>query len=84
MLKIVEDMALDAGLFCDGVPDSFDEAAINSLARQVAAHCMHIIAENRKYASKNKWPATELANVCLFEIDRTFGVIEDGKETVSG
>jgi len=84
MLKIVEDMALHAGLFCDGVPDSFDEAAINSLARQVAEHCMNIVVENRKYASENTWSAVELANVCLFEINKTFEVIEDGKETVSG
>jgi len=45
---------------------------------------MNIIVQNRKYASEHKWPAVELANVCLYEIDKTFGVTEDGKETVSG
>jgi hypothetical protein len=53
-------------------------------AELVAEECMNIIVQNRKYASEHKWPAVELANVCLYEIDKTFGVHEDGKETVSG
>jgi len=54
------------------------------LTKLVAEECMNIIVQNRKYASQHKWPASELANVCLYEIDKTFGVQEDGKETVSG
>ena len=53
-------------------------------SKMVAEKCMNIIAQNRKYASEHKWPASELANVCLYEINETFGVQEDGKETVSG
>jgi hypothetical protein len=53
------------------------------LAELIVQECMNIIAQNRKYASQHKWPAVELANVCLYEIDKTFGVQEDGKETVS-
>lgn len=52
-------------------------------AELIAEECMNIIVQNRKYASQHKWPAVELANVCLYEIDKTFGVQEDGKETVS-
>jgi hypothetical protein len=52
-------------------------------AKMVAEECMNIIVQNRKYASEHKWPAVELANVCLYEINETFGVHEDGKETVS-
>ena len=43
---------------------------------------MDIIVQNRKYASEHNWPVVELANVCLYEIDKTFEVIEDEKETV--
>jgi hypothetical protein len=50
----------------------------------IVKKCMDIIVQNKKYASEHKWPATELANVCLYEIDKTFGVTEDGKETISG
>ena len=57
---------------------------VEKLTKLVAEKCMNIIAQNRKYASEHKWPAVELANVCLYEIDKTFGVQEDGKETVSG
>jgi hypothetical protein len=56
---------------------------VEKLTKLVAEECMNIIAQNRKYASQHKWPAVELANVCLYEIDKTFGVQEDGKETVS-
>jgi len=56
---------------------------IEKLTKLVAEECMNIIVQNRKYASQHKWPAVELANVCLYEIDKTFGVHEDGKETVS-
>jgi len=57
---------------------------LDNLAKLVAEECMNIIVQNRKYASQHKWPASELANVCLYEIDKTFGVQEDGKETISG
>ena len=57
---------------------------VEKLTKLVAEKCMNIIAQNRKYASQHKWPASELANVCLYEINETFGVQEDGKETVSG
>ena len=57
---------------------------VEKLTKLVAEKCMNIIAQNRKYASQHKWPASELANVCLYEINKTFGVQEDGKETVSG
>jgi hypothetical protein len=57
---------------------------VEKLTKLVAEECMNIIAQNRKYASEHKWPASELANVCLYEINETFGVQEDGKETVSG
>lgn len=59
------------------------ELVEEKFAELVAEECMNIIVQNRKYASEHKWPASELANVCLYEIDKTFGVQEDGKETVS-
>lgn len=63
--------------------DSYQQEAIMKLSQLIAKECMDIIVQNRKYASQHKWPAVELANVCLYEIDKTFGVNEDGKETVS-
>ena len=78
-------------MYCSGMTaqgcwdemDSYQQNAINSLVKYVAIECMNVIVQNRKYASEHKWPASELANVCLYEIDKTFGVTEDGKETVS-
>ena len=64
--------------------DSYQQEAIMKLSQLIAKECMDIIVQNRKYASQHKWPAVELANVCLYEIDKTFEVNEDGKETVSG
>lgn len=62
----------------------FNDLKMQHFAKLILKRCMDIIVENKTYASEHKWPATELANVCLYEIDKTFGVNEDGKETVSG
>ena len=70
--------------FSGVLEDEVDEFTLEKFAELVAEECMNIIVQNRKYASEHKWPASELANVCLYEIDKTFGVQEDGKETVSG
>ena len=53
-------------------------------AELIVKDCMDIIQQNRSYASQHKWPAVELANVCLYEINKTFEVIEDEKEIISG
>jgi hypothetical protein len=74
MLDNVADMAIRAGLFCDGTPDSFDEQAINLFTQYVVGECLSIIESNKEYAQNKRWPATELADVCTFEIERTFGV----------
>jgi hypothetical protein len=50
---------------------------------EIIQKCKDIITINQKYADQHKWSATELANVCLYEIDKTFKVNENGKETVS-
>jgi hypothetical protein len=83
----LDDLMYHSGMTAQGCwdeMDSYQHDAINLLVKLVAEECMNIIAQNRKYASQHKWPASELANVCLYEIDKTFGVQEDGKETVSG
>jgi hypothetical protein len=83
----LDDLLYESGLTAQGSLDEMDEydhEAINNLVKLVAKECMNIIVHNRKYAGQHKWPATELANVCLYEIDKIFEVNEDGKETVSG
>jgi hypothetical protein len=83
---------LDELMYCSGMTaqgcwdemDSYQQNAINLLVKYVAKECMSVIVQNRNFASQHKWPATELANVCLYEIDKLFGVQENGKETVSG
>ena len=57
---------------------------VEKFAELIAKECMDIVVQNRDYAIEHCWSATELAEVCLFEIDKTFGVTEDGKETVFG
>jgi hypothetical protein len=83
----IDDLMYHAGMTAQGCwdeMDSYQQEAIMKLSQLIAKECMDIIMQNRKYASQHKWPAVELANVCLYEIDKTFGVNEDGKETVSG
>jgi hypothetical protein len=83
----LDELMYHAGMTAQGCwdeMDSYQQEAIMKLSQLIAKECMDIIMQNRKYASQHKWPAVELANVCLYEIDKTFGVNEDGKETVSG
>mgnify|MGYP003353051620 CR=1 FL=1 len=87
MTDKIDDLLYHSGLTAQGCwdeMDSYDHHAIERLAKLVVKECMDIIVQNRKYASEQNWPAVELANVCLYEIDKTFEVQEDGKETVSG
>jgi hypothetical protein len=83
----IDDLMYHAGMTAQGCwdeMDSYQQESIMKLSQLIAKECMDIIVQNRKYAGQHKWPAVELANVCLFEIDKTFEVTEDGKETVSG
>ena len=83
----IDDLMYHAGLTAQGSLDSmddYDRQAIDKLVKLVAKECMDIIVQNRNYAKEHHWPASETANVCLYEIEQTFGVNEDGKETISG
>jgi hypothetical protein len=82
----LDELMYESGLTAQGSldeMDEYDQQAINKLAQLVINECVNIITVNQKYAGQHKWSATELANVCLYEIDKTFEVNEDGKETVS-
>ena len=83
----IDDLMYQSGMTAQGCwdeMDSYQQEAIMKLSQLIAKECMNVIVQNRAYASQHKWPAVELANVCLYEIDKTFGVTEDGKETVFG
>ena len=85
MTNKIDELMYHAGMTAQGCwdeMDSYDQEAIMKLSQLIAKECMNIVMQNRKYAIQHHWPATELANVCLYEIDKTFGV-ENGKETVS-
>lgn len=41
MHKRIQDLAIEHGLYCDGVPDSWDEAAIEKFAIAVAIDLMN-------------------------------------------
>ena len=87
MTDKIEDLLYASGLTAQGCwdeMDNYDHEAINKLVKLVAKECMDIIVQNRKFAIQHHWPATELADVCLYEIEKTFEVNEDGKEIVSG
>jgi hypothetical protein len=84
MTDKIDELMYHAGMTAQGCwdeMDSYDQEAIMKLSQLIAKECMNIVMQNRKYAIQHHWPATELANVCLYEIDKTFGV-ENGKETV--
>jgi len=55
---------------------------IDNNTLEIINRCIDIINENKQFAKKHKWSIGELADVCVYEIEKTFGV-EDGKETVS-
>ena len=85
MTNKIDELMYHAGMTAQGCwdeMDSYDQEAIMKLSQLIAKECMNIVMQNRKYAIQHHWPATELANVCLYEIDKTFGV-ENGKKTVS-
>ena len=87
MNERIEHCLYQAGLTAQGCWDELDEYAkqgIEKFAELIVKDCMDIIQQNRSYASQHKWPAVELANVCLYEINKTFEVIEDEKEIISG
>jgi hypothetical protein len=45
MNKTLQNLAMEAGLYCDGVPDSWDEAAIETYTRLLVLHLSHICRE---------------------------------------
>ena len=65
-------------------PWNISDEFCKKFAELIAKECMDIIVQNREYAIEHRWPVSETANVCLYEIEQTFGVNKDGKETVSG
>ena len=86
MNERIEKLAMQANSHHDNFFDlNYKELDVflEKFAELIVKDCMDIIQQNRSYASQHKWPAVELANVCLYEINKTFEVIEDEKETVS-
>jgi hypothetical protein len=62
------------GIFCDGVPDSWDEEAIRGFTQDIAKVCAEI-CENLQYSDLG--PSTEVKyqrNLCGLAIRETFGV----------
>ena len=83
----LDDLMYQSGMTAQGCwdeMDSYQQEAIMKLSKLIANECIHILVQNRKYAVDKKWSVQELANVCLYEIEKTFEVNKDGKETVSG
>jgi hypothetical protein len=58
------------------------EYTIEKFTEMIVLRCTDIIKENKQFAKDHRWSSRELADVCVFEIEKTFGV-ENGKETVS-
>jgi hypothetical protein len=48
MNKILELYAYEAGLLCDGVPDSWDEDALTRYSQLLVNHCCDILLEQKK------------------------------------
>jgi hypothetical protein len=82
----LDDLLYESGLTAQGSlnqMDEYDQQAINKLAQLVINECVNIIENNRKFAHQHKWSTNELAYTCMYEINETFKVNENGKETVS-
>lgn len=87
MNERIQELAMQANSHHDNFFDlNYKELDVflEKFAELIVKDCMDIIQQNRSYASQHKWPAVELANVCLYEINKTFEVIEDEKEIISG
>ena len=79
----IDDLMYQSGMTAQGCwdeMDSYQQEAIMKLSQLIAKECMDILVQNRTYASQHKWPAVELANVCLYEIDKTFEVNDEVSE----
>ena len=79
----IDDLMYQSGMTAQGCwdeMDSYQQEAIMKLSQLIAKECMDVIVQNRTYASQHKWPAVELANVCLYEIDKTFEVNDEVSE----
>ena len=80
MNENIKRLALEAG-GCT-YPD-VNSMQLQYFARLLLDECIDIIQSNSKYAQEHNWPVSELTDVCVYEIEKTFGINQDEKEIVS-
>ena len=81
MNENIKRLALEAG-GCT-YPD-VNSMQLQYFARLLLDECIDIIQSNSKYAQEHNWPISELTDVCVYEIEKTFGINQDEKEIISG
>ena len=80
MNENIKRLALEAG--GSTYPD-VNSMQLQYFARLLLDECIDIIQSNSKYAQEHNWPISELTDVCVYEIEKTFGINQDEKETIS-
>lgn len=70
----IHDLAIHAGLYCDGTPDSFDTAAVEKFTLLIIQQCVKIMHENERIPEGFLYPkgasTHELAIKEYFGLDK--------------
>lgn len=68
----IHDLAIEAGLYCDGVPDSFDTEAVEKFTLLLINKCVTIMRNNEKLPKGFLYPKD--ANTHKLSIKKYFGL----------
>ena len=73
MNERIHTLAEEAGLYCDGTPDAWDQEAIEKFAELIVKECVGVV--NKRYMGDNKREDMEVRR-CVEDLKRHFGVEE--------
>jgi len=73
MNERIHTLAEEAGLYCDGTPDAWDQEAIEKFAELIVRECVGVV--NKRYMGDNNREDMEVRR-CVEDLKRHFGVEE--------
>jgi len=73
MNERIHTLAEEAGLYCDGTPDAWDQEAIEKFAELIVKECVGVV--NKRYMGDNNREDMEVRR-CVEDLKRHFGVEE--------
>jgi hypothetical protein len=75
----VHNLAITAGLYCDGTPDSFDTAAVEKFTLLLIEQCVTIMRENERIPEGFLYPKN--VNIHELAIKTYFGITDNEQLT---